>query len=349
MKDKTNRIYSVFITVFVIFFMSIFLDSCTIEKPGSGDDFIHSPPRYVVAEKEDGMVVLEWEQIAGAEGYQLFQETGPGDMTRMDDGFSGTNTYSYKEYNYTDTIVYSVRCWSGDEYSSPLSKCSNGIHQTKEEVMKALKPDVESFSVPGEIIIRREANPYATGYILYRYTEPDCMMGTKLYEGKDLSYGDKEVIMGQFYYYKVVNKDTYKTYDASPYAFGIAAYSGKDDYEINETREEATILEHNSTNKATIYNFKDSAGNNLIDDDWYYIVVPPHSEIPIIIEDFTYTLEDDDLFIAIGTGEKTLLKQGSGYKLYNPGNQETDIFFSITVNPEKFYNEFGGYSIIVEE
>ena len=350
MKSEKIIVYITFITIFI----NLLILSCNLTNNNNPDpapviDYTYNPPAYISAEKQDGMVKIEWEQIPGTESYQLYKEISSGDLVKMDDGFIETNSFTYKEYNYNDDIAYAVRCWNDNGYSSDLSKCSNKIQLSKEEVMKALKPKVASFTVPGEIIITWEANPYATGYELYRYTEPDCELGIKVYEGDDLSYRDNEVTIGQFYYYKVTNKDRYKTYDSSPYAFGVTAYTGKDDYEDNENKDHATILEHGSTNEATIYYFKDSVGNNLIDYDWYYVQVPPHTEIPIIIEDFTHTLEDDDLFIAIGDEEKRLLKERSGYRLYNPGNTVAGVFFSITVNPEKFYNEYGGYTIVVEE
>jgi hypothetical protein len=351
MKNKKNSMHIIVYPVSLVLLISLAFTSCTIEeKPGGTDEeYIHSPPSSVCAEKRDGLVMISWEAVPGSEGYQLFLETRSGEPVKMADGFTGGNSYTYKEYNYSDTITYKVRCWTGGDYSSDMSRCSNWIHQTKPEVMKALKPVAESFSVPGRIIVRWEAHPYATDYLLYRYTGPECDQGTLVYEGEELSYTDTDVIMGNFYYYKVVNADQWKTYDPSPAAFGVSADSGKDDYEDNETREQATILEHNSINKGTIYYFKDSAGNSLVDEDWYYVQVPAYTEIPIIIEDFTHALEDDDLYITIGAGEKQLLKEGNGYRLYNPSGQTSNMVFSITINPHNFYNEFGGYSIIVEE
>lgn len=322
---------------------------------GSGDDnkqpvFPLLPPNGVTAEIREGFVTVTWENVTGAENYQLYKQVAAVGLVLMPDGFADGTSYSYKEYSYDKPIAYAVQCCNDGIFSSNLSCPSKPVTLKKEDVMKGLKPDVASFALAGSIIVRWDTNPYATAYLLYRYRSPDGSQESLVYEGKDLSYTDKNVTSGQFYYYKLIYKENSKLYSFSPYAFGMTSYTAQDEYEDNNKYDDATVLQSNSRNRANIYYYKDSAGNRLLDDDWYYVKIPPNSEIPILLDDFTGTLGDGDLFITVtGQGESRPVIAGSGYRLINTTANETNVVFSITVNPERFYNEFGGYTIYVEE
>lgn len=196
-------------------------------------------------------------------------------------------------------------------------------------------PKVVSFELENTIYVSWSLDLGADEYILQRADDSDTPVYQTIYRGTALRYTDSGLPGNKLYLYRLAKTRGDKTFEASRAAFGVSAKVRKDVYENNDSEFNATLLEEDRI--ANLNYFKSYAGDELIDADWYYVVVPPHREANLFV-----TEAAGDLDLGAATHYMFLCKtdttvtNGNQIVLDNPLDTTEIIRFKIHPNPDHF-------------
>jgi hypothetical protein len=214
-------------------------------------------------------------------------------------------------------------------------------------------PTVKSFLVERSLITEWANDKYCDEYILYRDTSPAGNFNSIVYMGTGTGFNDTKLIDDTFYYYKLAKRLGNKEFPKSNYIPGVSTFSRQDEYEYNNTKETAKKLD--STTNANIYYYKDAAGNEFEDVDWYYVHLEASgsakSSVRLIINEYSANVDPGDIQYNIEGQVPQSLFQGQPFDIANGKTTVQDIYFQISVNKNKianpFLNKMGDYKLSI--
>jgi len=169
-----------------------------------------------------------------------------------------------------------------------LSGCENEmykmLHRTADDPV-IVRPNVESFVESNTIFINWEFDEGADEYILERALDtPDNLVFIIIYKGKALEYADRGLEDGARFIYRLSKRRGKVTFGPSKEALGVSSLVIRDIYR-NDTMEQALKLE--STDYiANIFYYRSYNGLELIDEDWYFIDIPPMRQASVVVRDY---------------------------------------------------------------
>jgi len=196
------------------------------------------------------------------------------------------------------------------------------------------KPVAKSFVIENAIKIEWDKDIGADEYILYRDKNPEGSFSDKIYGGTNLSYTDDDVTDGNFYYYKLAKKRGKKEFDKSKYVYGYASNIKNDLFEENNKKKDAKLFEDDVT--ANIYYYKDNNGNELLDNDWYYVELIGKKMMVVEFEFVQNSLNNGDIkFIQEGYAGISI-SDFDTVSIRNDSHDKKNIYFQITAEKSQF-------------
>ncbi|MCL2128888.1 MAG: hypothetical protein FWH35_00855 [Treponema sp.] len=148
-------------------------------------------------------------------------------------------------------------------------------------------PKVESFIESNTIIISWKEDENAHEYILERAQDKftPTPVFEEIYRGVDNIYRDTGLADDSMYFYRLYKRRGQKTFPLSKEVMGVSSLIIRDEHEPNNSQEEATELGAHTLHGNIHFYQAYYKGYKLIDEDWYYIDIPPQWQATMIIHD----------------------------------------------------------------
>jgi hypothetical protein len=168
-----------------------------------------------------------------------------------------------------------------------LAGCSSGMYEMLSRSFDdpvVIKPHVESFLESNTIFISWDYDEAADEYILERAKDhPISLVYHVIYRGKDIEYADRDLQNDALYIYRLSKRRGLRTFGPSGEVLGASSLITRDIYR-NDTKEKALRLEANDF-ILNIFYYRSYTGMELIDEDWFYIDIPPMRQASVVIND----------------------------------------------------------------
>ena len=169
-----------------------------------------------------------------------------------------------------------------------LSVCSPGMHEmlhrtTDDPVV--VSPRVESYVESNTIFIGWEIDEGADEYILERAVDhPESLLFIIVYRGKGTAYVDRGLENNLRYIYRLSKTRGSEIFGPSKEALGISSLVIRDLNRNNtmETAQELVSIDH----IASLFYHRSYKGLEVLEEDWYYIDIPPLRQAWIMVDDF---------------------------------------------------------------
>ena len=165
-----------------------------------------------------------------------------------------------------------------------LSSCGSGmydmLHRSIDDPV-IVSPFVESFVQPNTIFVSWDRDEGADEYILERRLDRPWSAWEAVYKGTALEYVDLGLEEDR-YIYRMFKRRGNEVFGPSPEVLGVSSLIIRDVYR-NDTMEQALHVESDII--ASIYYFRSYGGLELIDEDWFYIDIPPLRMASIVVYD----------------------------------------------------------------
>ena len=157
------------------------------------------------------------------------------------------------------------------------------LHRTINDPV-VVKPNVQSFVETKSILISWDYDEGADEYILERaFDSPGTLFYITVYRGKALSYADRDLEDDQRFIYRLSKRRGNAVFGPSAEVLGVSSIVTRDIYSNNSIE---TALRLESIDYiANIYYYRSYNGLELIDEDWFYIDIPPMRQASIVVND----------------------------------------------------------------
>lgn len=230
-----------------------------------------------------------------------------------------------------------------------VTACSEGLlsdlqRELKDPVVDS--PVVVPFESESTIRLIWETDPGADEYILSRSADVPIPVYTVIYRGNALTYTDRETADQGRYLYTLTKVRGGKLFGPSDAVLGVVSGTILDSLENNNTKETAVHLEWDL--QVNLYYYRSYNGEELIDDDWYSVAVPPRRKAFVIVTQENLTGTDSWLTFYLEGHVPFSVISGDGIAVNNTSYQEQTFFFCVSPRAEKFVNDLtrGGGNFI---
>lgn len=218
-----------------------------------------------------------------------------------------------------------------------LSSCTNNTIQeilfkpnTDPSISNSI--EVDSFGSLGSIHISWKLDEAADYYLLYRKEDSSLGGFQCLYKGNGIEYADNDIESGKRYIYRLDKVRGNKIFESVNYGYGYASDCILDSFENNNNEKRATFLE--SDLECNLYYIFFKTNNyQLLDEDWFYIVIPPNRTACILISQ--ENLKDTslgattDLCLQINEHQSVSVLHNTEYTIQNSSNEIVKKYFKI--------------------
>jgi hypothetical protein len=147
-----------------------------------------------------------------------------------------------------------------------------------------VEPVIESFMISNAILAWWDADPAADEYILERAEDnPIAKIFEIVYSGVDTEYADHGLGDNKRYIYRLSKRRGKQIFGPSAEVAGVSSLVSRDIYK-NDTMEQAVRLESIDI-IANMYYYRTYCGLEVIDEDWFYIEIPPLRQASVVVND----------------------------------------------------------------
>jgi len=200
------------------------------------------------------------------------------------------------------------------------------------------KPSVQSFVIEREIHVEWPEDRATDTYVLYRDDVSDPVQPTIIYEGTDLSFIDRDVTVGRFYYYRLGKRRGQKLFEPSDPVIAVGSDVRADEWEPNDVKDQAVTFRDGML--GNIYAYRDGEGRRVVDVDYYKVTLPARTRLTIQVNGLSQ-FESNDLSFALEHKAPQPLNSGDEAPIVNEAMIEQTFAFRIIVNEENFFGDTG--------
>lgn len=193
-------------------------------------------------------------------------------------------------------------------------------------------PEADSLSLERTVYLSWQEDDAADTFRLMRSPDQEQPSFSCIYEGKKTSYTDTDLADGGKYIYRLDKTRGRTLFEGKEYAFGWSSGCRNDSCEPNNTEETAAFLEYDRICSLPCIGFI-TGGAEIIDEDWFYAVIPPMRQADIVIGQ--HNLENSaagaetNLRIQLPGLESQPVKHLTAYSIKNPGYRTKKFYFKI--------------------
>jgi hypothetical protein len=171
--------------------------------------------------------------------------------------------------------------------AAALAGCNSGMYEMLRRTTDdpaIVKPVIESFVELCAIRASWEADAAADEYILERAEDsPFSLLYETVYRGAGTVYTDRGLEDSKRYIYRLSKRRGKMVFGPSEEAMGVSSQVCRDIYR-NDTMEQALELE-TIDYIANIFYYRTYGGLEVMDEDWYYIELPPLRQASVVVND----------------------------------------------------------------
>jgi hypothetical protein len=175
------------------------------------------------------------------------------------------------------------------------------------------------------------------------YDKKDFSLAEKLVAGYVFQphYTDYNVANATWYYYKLAKRRGEKVFTTNYYGCGVAGNSIEDSCENNDTKERATGFNTTIGIDASIYYYKDGAGNIIQDSDWYSVTVAAETKMTIRFENYR-NIDNEGILYKDEFGQPDPLNLNEEKTIINTEPNDKVFYFQILPAEGAFFDENAG-------
>jgi hypothetical protein len=168
-----------------------------------------------------------------------------------------------------------------------LAGCSPGMYELLTRTTddpEVVTPIIESFVMSNTIFARWASDEGADEYILERAEDnPDVLAWQTVYRGDGTAYTDGGLEDEARFIYRLSKRRGKETFGPSAGVIGVSSLICRDVYR-NDTMEQAVQLESKDY-IANIFYYRTFGGLEIMDEDWYFIDIPPFRQASVVVND----------------------------------------------------------------
>ena len=214
-------------------------------------------------------------------------------------------------------------------------------------------PKTNSLSKENTIYLLWEEDDASDCFFLMRALDNEELNFTCIYEGTETSYVDTNLDEQTRYVYRLDKQRGNKRFIGESYAFGYASTCRNDGCENNDNETVATLLTHdfNCNLPCVCYTTENKV---VIDEDWFYIEVPPRRKVDIIInqegisqESNNSELTSTNLFFQVVGKEPISVKQNKSILIENTELITKYFYFRVYPNTTSLFASGSFQTVIV--
>jgi len=193
-------------------------------------------------------------------------------------------------------------------------------------------PEADSLSLERTVYLSWQEDDAADTFRLMRSPDKETLSFSCIYEGKETSHTDTDLADGGKYIYRLDKTRGRMLFEGKRAAFGWSSGCRNDECEPNNTEETAAFLEHDRICSLPCIGFI-TGGAEIIDEDWFYAVIPPMRQADIVIGqqglENSAAGAETNLRIQLKGLESQPVKHLKAYSIKNPGYETRRFYFKI--------------------
>ena len=219
--------------------------------------------------------------------------------------------------------------------------CSDGLVTEMDRLAadpEIVSPEVTSFQQELTVSVSWDEDEAADEYVLRRAEDTAGVLSYEiLYEGPMNRYQDNDVTNEGRYLYTLAKKKGNREFGPSRPVLGVGSDCIGDIWEPNNTKEQATLLDHELA--ANSFYYEDAATHSTVrDTDWYRISIPPRCSASIVVvqSDPIPAQNSSHLsYLLEGSGPAETIASGVLYPIENTGLSPATFLFCIRPRAEE--------------
>lgn len=223
-----------------------------------------------------------------------------------------------------------------------LTGCSSGIMDElarPNEDPSFEKPVVKSFDVKDTVLVSWDYDECADEYILERSFDMAIPSYSVVYRGEGTFYHDSGLIDGTCFLYRLIKIRGNKVYSPSIPVYGVSSSLTNDEFEDNNTKGKATLLL--SDRQSNIYYYISHDGQQIYDDDWYYVILGPKRQAQIMIDEQEPGFQDATHLSYAVNGIEDVIIDEIEFSIINTEDVTRQIPFVIMPNKAEIMDSIG--------
>ena len=201
-------------------------------------------------------------------------------------------------------------------------------------------PSIDSLSLEHTVYLSWDEDDACDAFRLMRSCDQKVLDFSCVYKGKQTAYTDIDLMNGNRYIYRLDKIRGKKYFEGIAYAYGYSSNCRRDKYEPNDREEYATFLEHDLICNLPCVQFI-TGNRQFIDEDWFYISLPPRRAAEIVISQHNLSNEstgaNTSLMVQTAGCESASVKQKVAHVINNTSNETKRFYFKVYPNTTELF------------
>lgn len=193
-------------------------------------------------------------------------------------------------------------------------------------------PKADSLSKEHTVYLSWQEDDAADKYYLMRSFDTVPLDWSCVYEGTATSYTDTDFMDNEKYIYRLDKTRGSKYFKGKKYGYGWSSGTIRDSCEPNDVPEKAAFLEYDRICNLPCVGFV-TDNKEIIDEDWFYVTVPPMRQADIIVgqHNLTDTTRgaETNLRIQLSGLESQSVRHQTAYQIQNTTYETKNFYFKV--------------------
>lgn len=193
-------------------------------------------------------------------------------------------------------------------------------------------PKADSLSKEHTVYLSWQEDDAADKYYLMRSFDTVPLDWSCVYEGTGTSYTDTDFMDNEKYIYRLDKTRGSKYFKGEKYGYGWSSGTIRDSCEPNDVPEKAAFLEYDRICNLSCVGFV-TDNKEIIDEDWFYVTVPPMRQADIIVgqHNLTDTTRgaETNLRIQLSGLESQSVRHQTAYQIQNTTYETKNFYFKV--------------------
>lgn len=193
-------------------------------------------------------------------------------------------------------------------------------------------PSIDSLTLEHTIYLSWSKDDACDTFHLMRSYDQSILSFSCIYEGDETSYTDVDLTDNNRYIYRLDKTRGTKYFEGTTYAYGYSSDCRKDACESNDIEDRATFLEYDLICNLPCVQFITN-NKQFIDEDWFYITLPPRRAAEIVISQHNLSNESTgaatNLRVQTAGSESEAVKQKVAHVINNTSHETRQFYFKI--------------------
>lgn len=193
-------------------------------------------------------------------------------------------------------------------------------------------PATDSLTTEHTVYLSWKKDDAADSFCLMRSFDTSPLDWSLIYEGTATSYTDTDFSDNEKYIYRLDKTRGSKYFEGKKYGYGWSSGTIRDSCEPNDVPEKAAFLEYDRICNLPCVGFV-TDNKEIIDEDWFYVTVPPMRQADIIVGQHNLTNTtlgaETNLRIQLSGLESQSVRHQTAYQIQNTTYETKNFYFKV--------------------